>query len=90
MSHLISKTFVIFFVVWFICLEPCIYARNLNSQGIEKVNPLTVTMKIAEENIEKNVLKRKNGYTSASIIYGSYATGPDESGRGHQIPPPHH
>lgn len=91
MSHLIPTTFVIFFMVCFMCFEPCIHARNLNSHSIEKANPLTTTMKVEEVSI------KENGYTPASKIYGSYATGPDESGRGHETPPtptpvtpPHH
>ncbi|CAN7076026.1 unnamed protein product [Brassica oleracea var. botrytis] len=92
MSHFIPTTYVIFLVVCFMCFEPCAHARNFNSPGIENVNPFTSTMKVAEENIKKNVPKRENGYTTASIIYGSYASGPDPSGRGHGRPPtpPHH
>ncbi|CAA7013280.1 unnamed protein product [Microthlaspi erraticum] len=92
MSRLGLKTFIIFIVVCFMCLKPCIRARSLNSQVVTEIGPPT-TMKIMYGGYREGPSERGRGHETppttppVNIVYGVYREGPSERGRGHETPP---
>ncbi|CAA7013282.1 unnamed protein product [Microthlaspi erraticum] len=88
MSRLGLKTFIIFIVVCFMCLEPCVRARTLNSHVVTEIGP-----PIIYGGYREGPSNRGRGHDTPpttpplTVVFGGYKEGPSDRGQGHDTPP---